>query len=181
MKITCSMCKAKRMILRGSHSTQLESFLIVSTKTGRNLWNSMSNAIRRQPGMMFEQHERAIGMLTAGMSAIDVARHFQHDESTISQLLNRIQQTGNRPRSGRLRKTTPLEDRFLTTSSPRSGFFSSQKLDRLLRNATVTRVCDRTVRNRLHATRLKACSLYIGILLTWQNYPACCCTVFATK
>ena len=45
--------------------------------------------------MTFEQRERAIGMLTAGMSARDVARHFQRHESTISQLLNRFQQTGN--------------------------------------------------------------------------------------
>ena len=61
----------------------------------------MSNVIPHRPGMMFEQRERAIGMLTAGMSARDVARHFQRHESTISRLLNRFQQTGNvadRPR-----------------------------------------------------------------------------------
>ena len=54
----------------------------------------MSNVIPRQPGMMFEQCERAIGMLTAGMSARDIARHFQCHKSTISRLLNRFQQTG---------------------------------------------------------------------------------------
>ena len=108
--------------------------------------------------MTFEQLERAIGMLTAGMSARDVAQHFQRHESTISPLLNRFQQTGNvadRPRSGRLRKTTPLEDCFLTTSSRRKRFLSSQKLGRLLRKATGTRDCDRTVRNRLHDYDLK--------------------------
>ena len=120
----------------------------------------MSNVIPRRPGMMFEQRERAIGMLTAGMSARDVARHFQRHESTISQLQNKFQQTGNvaeRPRSGRPRKTTPQEDRFLTTSSRCNRFLSSRKLGRLLRIAAGTRVCDRTVRNRLHAARLKAC------------------------
>ena len=79
---------------------------------------SMSNAIPRWPGMMFEQRERAIGMLTAGMSARDAARHFQRYKSIISRLLNRFKQTGNvadRPRSGRPRKTTLREDRFLTT------------------------------------------------------------------
>ena len=78
----------------------------------------MSNVIPRRPGMMFEQGKRDIGMLTDGMSAKDVARHFQRQESTISQLLNRFQQIGNvadRPRSGRPRKTTPREDRFFTT------------------------------------------------------------------
>ena len=75
----------------------------------------MSNVIPRRPGMTFEQRERAIGMLTAGMSAKDFARHFQRHESTISRLLNRFQQTGNvadRPRSGRPPKTTPREDLF---------------------------------------------------------------------
>ena len=91
----------------------------------------MSNVIPRRPGMAFEQRERAIGMLTAGMSARDVARHFQRHESTISRLLNRFQQTGNvadRPRSGRPRKTTPRENRFLTTSSRRNRFLSCRKL-----------------------------------------------------
>ena len=79
----------------------------------------MSKVIPCRPGMTFEQRERAIGMLIAGMSARDVAQHFQrHHESTISRLLNRFQQTGNvadRFRSGRSRKTTSREDRFLTT------------------------------------------------------------------
>ena len=169
MKIMCSMCTAKRMIPRGSHSTQFESFLIVSTETGKNLRKSMSNVIPRRPGMTFDQRERAIGMLTAGMSARDVARHFQCHESSISRLLNRIQQIGivaDRSRSGRPRKTTPLEDRFLTTSSRRNRFLSRQKLGRLQRNAAGRRVCNRTVRNRLQATRLKACRPCVGIPLT---------------
>ena len=98
----------------------------------------------RRPGMTFEQLERAICMLTAGMSARDVAQHFERHESTRSRLLNRFQQTGNvahRPRSARLRKTTLWEDCFLTTSS-RDRFLSSRKLGRLQRNATSTRVCD---------------------------------------
>ena len=119
--------------------------------------------------MTSEQRERALSMVTAGMSARDVARHFQRNELTISQLLNRFQQTGNvadRPRSGKPRKKTPREDRFLTTSSRRSGFLSGRKLDRLLRSATGKRVCDRTVRKRLHAARLKACRPYVDIPLT---------------
>ena len=128
----------------------------------------MSNVIPRQPEMTFEQCERAIGMLTAGRSARDVARHFQSHESTISRLLNRFQHTGkvvDLPRSGRPRKTMPWEDHFLTTSSQRNTFLSSGKLGRLLRNATGTRVCDRTVRNWLHAARLKACHA----ILCWHS------------
>ena len=44
----------------------------------------MSNVIQRRPGMTFEQRERV--MLTADMSARDVAMHFQRYESTISLL-----------------------------------------------------------------------------------------------
>ena len=40
--------------------------------------------IGRRPGMTFEQLERAIGMLTAGMLAREVAQHFQRHKSTIS-------------------------------------------------------------------------------------------------
>ena len=119
--------------------------------------------------MTFEKRERAIGMLTAGMSARDITRHFKHHESTIGRLLNRFQQTGNvtdRPRPGRPGKTTPWKDCFLTTSSRRNKFLSSRKLGCLRRNATGTRVCDRTVGNRLHTTRLKACRPYLGIPLT---------------
>jgi transposase len=115
---------------------------------------------------------RAISMLTAGMSARDVAQHFQCNESTICRLRNRFQQTRNvadRPRSGRPRKTTPQEHRFLTTSSRRNRFFSSRKLGRLLRNATGTRICDRMVRNMLRAAGLKACRPYVGISLTLRH------------
>ena len=116
-----------------------------------------------RPGMTFERRKRAISMLTPGTLARGNAWHFQHHKSTISQLLNRFQQTGNiadRPRSGRPHKTTPREDRFLTTSSRRNRF---RKLGCLLRNATGTKVCNRTVRNRLHAARLKACRPYLAI------------------
>ena len=125
-----------------------------------------------RPGTTFKQRERAIGMLTAGMSAKDVARHFQRHKSTVSRLLNIFQQTWNvadRPRSGRRHKTTPWDDRFLRTSSRRNRFLSSRKLGRVLRNTTGTRVRDRTVRNRLHDARLKPCRLYVGILLTLRH------------
>ena len=86
MKIKCSMFTAKRMIRCRSHSTRSESFLIISKKTGKkslkindgtSAWNDMNDV---------EQHERAIGMLTAGMSARDVARHFQPHKSTTEQI-----------------------------------------------------------------------------------------------
>ena len=95
----------------------------------------MSNIIPRLPGMTFEQRERAIGMLTTGMSARDVVPTPQIDnKSTTEQisanwecrLLNRFQHTGNfaeRSRSGRQRKTTPQEDLFLMIHLDAIDFF----------------------------------------------------------
>ena len=116
----------------------------------------MSNVIPRQPGMTFEQRERAICMLTAGMSTRDVPQYFKRHKSTMSRLLNRFQQTGNmadRPRSGRPCKTMPREPVFSRLHL--NAIDSSRKLGCLLRNATGTRVCDRIVWNRLDATRLE--------------------------
>ena len=95
MKITCSMCTPKRMIPRGSHSTQFESFLIIGTKPGKKSLKINDGASAWNDVNHVQQHERAIGMLTPGMSARDIAWHFQRHESTTSQLLNRFQQTGN--------------------------------------------------------------------------------------
>ena len=119
--------------------------------------------------MTFEQREKAIGMLTAGMSARDVARHFQRLESTISRLLNRFQQTGNvtdRPDQANHVKQRRGKTVFSRLRLDAIDFLSSRKIGRLLRNATGKRVCDRTIRNRLHAARLKACRPYVGIPLT---------------
>ena len=108
--------------------------------------------------MTFKQREKAIGCSEFPTPRID-------NKSTTEQ----ISAHWDRPRSGRPRKSTPREDRFLTTSSQRNRFRYSRKLGRLLRNATGTIVCDRTVRNRLHAARLKACRPYIGIPLTLRH------------
>ena len=112
------------------------------------------------PGMTLFERQRPVVVLKAGMSLTDVALHFNRHVSTIHRLRHRLQATGSvkdRPRSGRPRKTTPREDRFIVTSSRRIRRYSSRKLMRLLRNATGTRVSDKTVRNRLRSARLKAC------------------------
>ena len=86
----------------------------------------MSNVVPRRPGMTFEQRERGIGMLSAGMSETDVARHFQRHESTISRLLNRFQQTGNvadLPKSGRPHKPPRGKTVFLRLHLKAIDFF----------------------------------------------------------
>ena len=175
----CSMRTAKRMIPWGWYSRQFVSFLILSTKTGKKILSkSVSNVILRRPAMTFEQcesHWYAYGWHVGKGCCLA----FQRQKST-SWLLNRFHQTGNiadRPRTSWPHKTTLREDCFLMTSSRGNRFLSSRKLGRLLRNATCIRVCDRTVRNRLLAARLKAWRPYVGIPLTWQKYRTCCCTI----
>ena len=141
MKITCT---AKRMIPRGSHSTQFESFLIVSTKTGKKIFeNQCQTSFHVGLEWCLSNVREPSVCLPLACRQKDVAWHFHRHESTISRLLNIFQQTGkvaDRPRSGRPRKTTPREDRILTTSSPCNRFLSSRKLGCLLRNASGTRV-----------------------------------------
>lgn len=84
----------------------------------------------RRAGMALEQPQMAIGKLTAGMKVRDVARNFRVNEGTIGRLKRRFHETGrvaDRPRSGRPRKTTPSEDRFIVTSSRRNRFMSSRQ------------------------------------------------------
>ena len=58
----------------------------------------------------------AIGLLQAGESQNEVARTLNVNQSTISRLWNRFQQTGStndHQRSGRPRITTPGQDRYI--------------------------------------------------------------------
>ena len=111
----------------------------------------------RAPGMTLGRRQMAIGMLNADMTAREVARQFNVRESTISCLKTRYQLTGDvkdMPRSGRPRKTSLAEDRYIVVTSRRNRFMSSRRSANHVRNATGTRVCDRTVRTRLRAAQL---------------------------
>lgn len=126
----------------------------------------------RVPGMTLDRRQMAIGMLNAGVTAREVARQFNVNESTISRLKTRYQLTGNvkdMPRSGRPRKTTLAEDRYIVVTSRRNRFMCSRRLAESVRNATGTRVCDRTVRNRLRAARLHGRRPHVGIPLTRRH------------
>jgi len=81
--------------------------------------------------MTLEQHIRALGMLEAGMAMTHVARNIGVSHSTISRLRTKFNATGSlkdRPCTGRPRKTTAYEDRFITLTSRRNRFGSSQRI-----------------------------------------------------
>lgn len=85
----------------------------------------------KRPGLSENERQRAIGMLTAGCSQRDVAQEFNVHPSTICRLWNRFRTTGNvsdRQRSGRPRKTTVRQDRFIVTTSRRNRFMAAPRV-----------------------------------------------------
>ena len=77
------------------------------------------------PHLSAVERERALGMLTGGMSQRDVARRLHCHHTTISHLQQRFQLTGvsvDRPRPGQLRLTTPRQDAFIRLQHLRDRF-----------------------------------------------------------
>ncbi|KAM3870151.1 RNA helicase Mov10l1-like [Diretmus argenteus] len=102
---------------------------------------------------------RAIGQLEAGVPVRRVAALFGVSPGTISKLRTKFRETGevkDRPRSGRPKKTTSQEDRFLTLASLRNRRLSSRDLKARFAQRYHRQISDQTVRNRLHMASLRA-------------------------
>ena len=102
---------------------------------------------------------RAIGQLEAGKSQTEVAATFGVTQGMISKLKTKFRLTGDvkdRPRSGRPKKTTPQQDRFITLSALRNRRVTAPELQRRYRHRYGTDLSAQAIRNRLHAARLKA-------------------------
>ena len=73
------------------------------------------------PSLSNLEKARAIGQVEAGVPQNQVAALFGVSPGTISKLKAKFRETGDvkdRPRSGRPKKTTPQEDRFITLKLP---------------------------------------------------------------
>lgn len=129
-----------------------------------------SNSVRDEiamPRLSRAQRENALGRLQAGQSQTNVARALHVAPSTISRLWDRFQTTGSTadaPRSGRPRVTTPAQDRFIRLRHLRNRFLPASSTVQALPGAR--RISDQTVRNRLHASGLRAYRPVRGNVLT---------------
>ena len=113
----------------------------------------------RRPSLSPNDRAMAVGMLDAGQSARDVARRFGVSHSTILRLNERFQTTRSvkdRPRSGRPKKTTLAQDRYLRNLTLRTRVITARSLQGCFQRATGIRVSDQTVRNRLRAANLRS-------------------------
>lgn len=96
---------------------------------------------------------RAITLIQEGYSQRSVALQLGFSRRAIQNAWNRYQETGmltRRQGSGRSRKTTAQEDRYVRLTARRERTVTARSLQTRLRQATGTRVSDQTIRNRLH-------------------------------
>jgi transposase len=100
---------------------------------------------------------QAVGMHNGGLSHIRVADHFRVNHAIIVRLMQRFRQTGyvtDRPRAGRPRKTTPIEDRLISRRARQRPFSRAGALRGNL--AFGDHISTRRVIRRLHHQGMRA-------------------------
>ena len=111
----------------------------------------------RRPDSTLDKRNIVIGLLTSGMMNKQLARHFQAYECTKSSLRTKIRQMGcveNRHHADRPRRTIRREDIDNVTSFRRNRFLSRARIPGLVRKATETRICAKTVQRPHKGARL---------------------------
>jgi transposase len=105
--------------------------------------------------LMEAQRQNAIGRLQAGATQQAVANHFGVTRQTISNLWHRHNATGNirdRPRSGRPRVTSAVQDRYIRLRHLRDRTLAASATTTAIPG--LRRISDQTVRNRLRKADL---------------------------
>lgn len=103
--------------------------------------------------------DQMIGMLLAGQTQRHVGRHFNVSHTVVGRVWQRYLDTGSvaeRPRNGRPRKTTHIDDRYIVSIAKRQRFESAKSLNANFRHASGVHICEQTLRNRLHAANIHA-------------------------
>lgn len=102
---------------------------------------------------------QAVTLLQEGRSQRYVAQQLGITQGAVWKLWTRYRETGlvtRRPGSGRNRKTTAAEDRFLRLQALRNRTVTARDLQADIRQATGCVISDQTVRNRLYEVNLRS-------------------------
>jgi len=97
----------------------------------------------RRRGLPQNDHHRAIGMVEGGMTINDDAVSFGVHRTTIWRLAQRFRTTGavkDRPRSGRPKRLTPREERYIWITAGRDHFLPATRIVDRVRRATGVRI-----------------------------------------
>ena len=111
--------------------------------------------------------EQVIGMLESGLSQGEVDRRFGVHRTTINRLVSRLRTTrttDDRPRSGRPRVTSPIQDRFIRLRHLRNRFRTAEAVAAGL--PFRRHISSRTVLRRLAAVGIHPRRPYLGPYLT---------------
>ena len=95
---------------------------------------------------------RMLALHQQGLSMAEIAADVKCNKSTVSRTLARLKETGSlfdRSRSGRPRKSTAQQDRFLIDLAESDRWMTSVQLKRKLEESLQVKISDRTVRRKL--------------------------------
>jgi transposase len=113
-------------------------------------------------------HERAVGMVQAGMTRQAVADNFNVSRITISRLTIRLLQTGrtnDRPRNGRPRVMSQRQERHLRFIHLRNRMIMDEDIVRRISGLVNVQTASQPVRRRLCESGLRARRPVVGPIL----------------
>ncbi|GFT37256.1 transposable element Tcb2 transposase [Trichonephila clavipes] len=114
---------------------------------------------------------RAVGRIEAGQSITDVALFFGIHHSVISRLWKQFQTTQTvvrRPVGGRLRVTTPAEDRYIVIVAKRNRRATSTRVTSMV-TASISKAISAVTVRRIHMNRLYARVPRVCVPLSLSN------------
>ncbi|GFT16752.1 transposable element Tc1 transposase [Trichonephila clavipes] len=118
---------------------------------------------------------RIIGKIEEGQKITDVAREFDIAHSVVSRLWKSFKTTGmcsRRLGGGRVRSTTPAEDRYIVLSAKRNRRTTAQQVANQFLAASVKQISRKTVARRLRGRGLYARRPVVCVPLTRQHRTA---------
>ncbi|GFV44927.1 transposable element Tcb2 transposase [Trichonephila clavipes] len=115
---------------------------------------------------------RIIGKIEEGRKITDVAREFDIAHSVVSRLWKSFKTTGRRHGGGRVRSTTPAEDRYIFLSAKRNRRTTAQQVANQFLAASGKQISRKTVARRLRGGGLYARRPVVCVPLTRQHRTA---------